>query len=58
MPEGPEVETEKLEENIKEELDRGGGAFLRQIAITTAIFAVLAAIVHFRPEVLSIQLSF
>jgi hypothetical protein len=44
MPEGPEVETEKLEETIKEELDRDGGAFLKQIAITTAILAVLAAI--------------
>ncbi len=44
MPEGPEIETEKLEETIKEELDREGGAFLKQIAITTAILAVLAAI--------------
>ena len=34
MPEGPEVETEKLEEAIKEELDHEGGAFLKQIAIT------------------------
>ncbi len=45
MPEGPEVETEKLEETIKEELEREGGTFLKQIAITTAILAVLAAIV-------------
>jgi hypothetical protein len=45
MPEGPEVESEKLEETIKEELEREGGAFLKQIAITTAILAVLAAIV-------------
>jgi|SRR5208283_4606486 len=44
MPEGPEIETEKLEETIKEELHREGGAFLKQIAITTAILAVLAAI--------------
>ena len=44
MPEGPEVETEKLEDTIKEELEREGGAFLKQIAITTAILAVLAAI--------------
>jgi len=44
MPEGPEIETEKLEETIKEELDHEGGAFLKQIALTTAILAVLAAI--------------
>ncbi len=44
MPEGPEVETEKLHEAIKEELEREGGSFLRQISITTAILAVLAAI--------------
>jgi hypothetical protein len=44
MPEGPEVETEKLHEAIKEELEREGGMFLRQISITTAILAVLAAI--------------
>ena len=44
MPEGPEVETEKLEETIKEELEHEGGTFLKQIAITTAILAVLAAI--------------
>ncbi len=45
MPECPEVETEKLEDTIKEELDREGGAFLKRIAISTAILAVLAAIV-------------
>lgn len=44
MPEGPEVETEKLHEAIKEELEREGGTFLRQISLTTAILAVLAAI--------------
>jgi len=44
MPEGPEVETENLHEAIKEELEREGGSFLRQISITTAILAVLAAI--------------
>src|SRR5271169_2268233 len=44
MPEGAEVETEKLEDTIKEELEREGGAFLKRIAITTAILAVLAAI--------------
>jgi len=44
MPEGPEIETEKLHEAIKEELDREGGAFLRQISLTTALLAVLAAL--------------
>lgn len=44
MPEGPEIETENLHEAIKEELKREGGSFLKQISITTAILAVLAAI--------------
>ena len=44
MPEGPEIETEKLQEAIKEELEKEGGSFLKQISITTAILAVLAAI--------------
>ncbi|HEY3354451.1 MAG TPA: DUF4337 domain-containing protein [Polyangia bacterium] len=48
MPEGPEIETEKLREDIKEELERGGGGFLRRIALTTAILAVLAAIASLR----------
>lgn len=44
MPEGPEVETENLHETIKEKLEQEGGSFLKQIAITTAILAVFAAI--------------
>jgi hypothetical protein len=44
MPEGPEVETEKLQEEIQEELEHAGGALLRSIALSTAIFAALAAI--------------
>ena len=44
MPEGQEIETENLHEAIKEELEREGGSFLKQISITTAILAVLAAI--------------
>ena len=44
MPEEPEVETEKLHEDIKEELERDGGSFLKQISVTTAILAVFAAI--------------
>lgn len=44
MPEGPEVETERLHEAIHEELEHGGGTFLKQIALTTAILAALAAV--------------
>ncbi|MDR3579577.1 MAG: DUF4337 domain-containing protein [Oryzomonas sp.] len=44
MPEGPEVETENLHEAIREELEREGGSFLKQISITTALLAVFAAI--------------
>ena len=44
MPEGPEVETEKLHEAIHEELEHEGGAFLRRIALTTALLAAIAAI--------------
>src|SRR5215468_6450852 len=44
MPEGPEVETERLHETIHEELEHEGGAFLKRIALTTALFAALAAI--------------
>ncbi|HYM60291.1 MAG TPA: DUF4337 domain-containing protein [Thermoanaerobaculia bacterium] len=44
MPEGPEIETEKLHEAIHEELEHKGGNFLRAIAVTTALFAALAAI--------------
>ena len=48
MPEGPEVETEKLHEAIKEELEHEGGGFLKRIALTTALFAAVAAIASLR----------
>ena len=48
MPEGSEVETEKLHESIREELEHAGGAFLRNIALTTAVLAALAAIASLR----------
>jgi hypothetical protein len=48
MPEGPEVETEKLHEAIHEELEKEGGSFLRNIALTTALLAALAAIASLR----------
>ena len=44
MPEGPEIETEKLHEAIHEEMEKEGGGFLRQIALTTAVLAAFAAI--------------
>ena len=44
MPEEAEVETENLHEAIQEELEREGGAFLKRIALTTAVLAALAAI--------------
>jgi len=44
MPETPEVETDRLREAVHEELEREGGAFLRRIALTTAVLAAVAAI--------------
>ena len=48
MPEGPEVETERLHETIREELEHEGGSFLKRIALTTAILAAFAAIASLR----------
>ena len=48
MPEGPEIETERLTEQIHEEVEKEGGNFLRVIALSTAIFAALAAIAALR----------
>ena len=44
MSEDVDVETERLHENIHEELEREGTAFLRRIALTTAILAALTAV--------------
>jgi hypothetical protein len=44
MPEGPEVETESLHETIHEEAEKEGGAFIRNVALTTALLAALAAV--------------
>jgi hypothetical protein len=44
MPEGPEIDTDKLREAIDEEIEKEGGALLRTIAVTTAVFAALAAV--------------
>jgi hypothetical protein len=48
MVEGPEVETDRLHEAIEEEVEKEGGSFLKRIALTTAIFAALAAIAALR----------
>jgi hypothetical protein len=48
MPEGPEIETEKLNETIHERLEHEGGSLLRQIALTTAVLAVFAALASLR----------
>ena len=43
-----ELDTDQLHETIHEELEREGGAFLRAIALSTALFAALAAIASLR----------
>jgi hypothetical protein len=48
MPEGPEVDTDKLHEAIQEEVEHDGGTFLKRIALTTAILAACAAIASLR----------
>lgn len=44
MPEGPEIEMDKLHEAIHEEMEREGGGFLKRIALTTAVLAAFAAV--------------
>lgn len=44
MPEEPEIETEKLREAVHEEMEHEGGAFLKRIALSTAILAAFAAV--------------
>lgn len=44
MPEGPEIELDKLNEAIHEEMEKEGGRFLKQIALTTAVLAAFAAV--------------
>src|ERR1700682_4862370 len=48
MPEEVEIETERIDEQIKEQLEREGGSLLKAIALTTALFAALAAIAALR----------
>src|SRR5947207_14647137 len=44
MPEDAEIDTDRLHEAIDKELEREGGGFLKRIALSTAIMAVLASI--------------
>ena len=44
MPEGPEIETEKLHESVTEAVERRDSGLLRTIALTTAILAVVASL--------------
>ena len=44
MPEGPEIETDKLHEAIHEEMEKEGSGFLKRIALTTAVLAAFAAV--------------
>jgi len=48
MPEGPEVDTDKLHETIHEEAERESSRLIRAIALTTAILAALAALASLR----------
>ena len=45
MPEEPEIDSDRLRETIDQEIEREGGSLLRTIALSTALFAALAAIV-------------
>jgi hypothetical protein len=48
VPEEVEVPTERIDEQIKEQLEREGGSLLKAIALTTALFAALAAVAALR----------
>jgi hypothetical protein len=49
MPEGPEVDLDKVRETIDEEIDhQGSGPMLRWISLTTALLAALAAVASLR----------
>jgi hypothetical protein len=48
VPETPEIETDKLDEKIHEELEHSGGSLLKAIALSTALFAAFAAVAALR----------
>jgi Domain of unknown function (DUF4337) len=48
VPEVPEIDTDRLHEQIDKEVERDAGASLKAIALTTALFAVLASVAALR----------
>ena len=48
MTEAPEVDTDRLHEAIHEELEHDGGRLVKIIALTTAVFAAIAAVAALR----------
>lgn len=44
MPEDPEIETERLNEAVHDEMEKAGTGFLKRIALTTAVLAAFAAV--------------
>ena len=48
MPEEPELDIDKLHEEIHEEVQRDGGSMLKAIALSTALFAAFAAVAALR----------
>jgi hypothetical protein len=48
MPEEPEIETERLNEAIHEEMERESGTLIRAVAVTTALLAAIAAVAALR----------
>jgi hypothetical protein len=44
VPEEVEIDTDKLDEEIREEVERQGGTLLRAIALSTALLAAMAAV--------------
>ena len=48
VPEEIEIDTDKIEDDVKEQLEREGGSLLKAIALTTALFAALAALAALR----------
>lgn len=48
MPEGPEIDTDKLREAIDEEIERESKGMLRWVSLTTALLAAVAAVASLR----------
>lgn len=48
MPEEPEIDLDRLHEHIHESVEREGSRLLKQIALTTAVFAAFAAVASLR----------